>query len=141
MGFPGGASSKRSACQCRRCERYRFDPWVRKIPWRRTWQPTPVFLPGKSHEQRGLAGYSPWRCRVRYDCACMQYKVHNKSNFNGKEPFLFGFRTHGKTLLLQLSLLTLSGPGTCQCLEARARGGSLWPGLLLWLILRGQTPS
>ena len=36
-----------------------FHPWVRKIPWRRTWQPTPVFLPGESHGQRSLAGYSP----------------------------------------------------------------------------------
>ena len=38
-----------------------FDPWVRKISWRRKWQPTPVFLPGESHGQRSLAGYSPWR--------------------------------------------------------------------------------
>ena len=37
-----------------------FDPWVRKIPWRRTWQPIPVFLPGESHGQRSLEGYSPW---------------------------------------------------------------------------------
>ena len=37
-----------------------FDPWVGKIPWRRAWQPTPVFLPGESHGQRNLAGYSPW---------------------------------------------------------------------------------
>ena len=37
-----------------------FDPWVRKIPWRREWQPTPVFLPGKSHGQRSLVGYSSW---------------------------------------------------------------------------------
>ena len=37
-----------------------FDPWVRKIPWKRAWQPTAVFLPGKSHGQRSLAGYSPW---------------------------------------------------------------------------------
>ena len=36
-----------------------FDPWVVKIPWRRAWQPTPVFLPGESHGQRSLAGYSP----------------------------------------------------------------------------------
>ena len=36
------------------------DPWGGKIPWRRAWQPTPVFLPGKSHEQKSLAGYSPW---------------------------------------------------------------------------------
>ena len=39
-------------------KRHRFDPWVRKIPWRRKWQPTPVFLPGKSHGQRSLAGYT-----------------------------------------------------------------------------------
>ena len=38
----------------------RFNPWVGKIPWRRAWQPTPVFLSGKSHGQRSLAGYNPW---------------------------------------------------------------------------------
>ena len=43
------------------CKRPRFDPWVGKILWRRKWQPTPVFLPGKSHEQGGLQGYSPQR--------------------------------------------------------------------------------
>ena len=47
---------KESACQCRRCKRCGFDPWVGKIPWRRTWQPTPVVLPGESHGQRILAG-------------------------------------------------------------------------------------
>ena len=46
--------------QCRRHRRRGFDTWVRKIPWRRKWQPTPEFLAGKSHEQRILAGYSPW---------------------------------------------------------------------------------
>ena len=39
------------------------DPWVWKIPWRREWQPTPVLLPGKSHGQRSLIGYSPWGCK------------------------------------------------------------------------------
>ena len=52
-------SGKESACQCRRHRRHRFDPRVGKIPWRRKWQPTPVFLPGKSHGQRSLVGYSP----------------------------------------------------------------------------------
>ena len=55
--FPGGASGKEPACQCKRGKRLRFDPWVRKIPWRRKWQPTPVFLPGESHGQRSLVGY------------------------------------------------------------------------------------
>ena len=39
--------------------RDRFNPWVGKIPWRRAWQPTPIFLPGESHGQRSLVGYSP----------------------------------------------------------------------------------
>ena len=58
--FPGGASGQESTCQCRRCQRREFNPWVRKIPWRRKWQPTPVFLHEKSHGQRSLVGYSPW---------------------------------------------------------------------------------
>ena len=49
-------SGKESTCSSRG---HRFDPWVGKIPWRRKWQPTPVFLPGKSHGQRSLPGYSP----------------------------------------------------------------------------------
>ena len=40
--------------------RFGFNPWIRTIPWRRKWQPAPVFLPGKFHGQRNLAGYSPW---------------------------------------------------------------------------------
>ena len=57
LGFPGGASGKEPACQCRRCKRTGFNPWVGKIPWRRAWQPAPVFLPGESHGQRSLVGY------------------------------------------------------------------------------------
>ena len=45
--------------QCRRRKRCWFEPWVGKIPWHRKWPPTPVFLPGESHGQRRLAGYSP----------------------------------------------------------------------------------
>ena len=56
MGFPGGASGKEPACQCKRQKSLAFDPRIRKIPWRRVWQPTPVFLPGESHGQRSLEG-------------------------------------------------------------------------------------
>ena len=49
-----------------KCRRPGFDPWIRKIPWRRKWQPTPVFLPGKSHGWRSLVGYTPWGHRVRH---------------------------------------------------------------------------
>ena len=55
-GFPCGACVKEPACQCRRQKRHGFDPWVRKIPWRRKWQPSPVFLPEESRGQRSLAG-------------------------------------------------------------------------------------
>ena len=60
LGFSGGTRGKELACQCRRHKRPGFDPWVEKIPWRRVWQPFPVFLPGESHGQRSLAGYSHW---------------------------------------------------------------------------------
>ena len=50
---------KNLPAKCRRYKRLRFDPWVRKIPWRRKLQPTLVFLTGKSHGQRSLVGYSP----------------------------------------------------------------------------------
>ena len=63
MGFPAGTSGKEPACQCRRSKRCGFDPWVRKIPWSRKWQPTPVFLPGKSQGQRSLVGYNPGHCK------------------------------------------------------------------------------
>ena len=56
-GLPRWLNGKDSTCQCRRPG---FDSWVGKIPWRRESQPTPVFLPGESHGQRTLAGYSPW---------------------------------------------------------------------------------
>ena len=59
-GLPRWLGGKESACQCRRGE---LHPWVVKIPWRRKWQPTPVFLPGKSHGQRSLAGYSLCGCK------------------------------------------------------------------------------
>ena len=59
LASPGGARGTEPTCQCRRRRRRGFDPWIGKIPWRRAWQPTPVFLPGESHGQRSLAGYSP----------------------------------------------------------------------------------
>ena len=53
-------SGKESACQCRRCRRCQFGPWVGKIPWRKKREPTTVLLPGKFHGQMSLVGYSPW---------------------------------------------------------------------------------
>ena len=70
VGLPWWLSAKESAYECRRLG---FNPLVGKMPCRRKWQPTPGFLPGKSHGQRSLAGYSLWgRKRVRYDLATKQ---------------------------------------------------------------------
>ena len=55
-GLLSWLSGKEPACQTR----HGFDPRVRKIPWRGKWQPTPVFLPGKSYGRRRVVGYSPW---------------------------------------------------------------------------------
>ena len=59
-GLLRGCTGKESACRCRRCG---FDPWVDKIPWKRKWQLSPAFLPGKFRGPRSLAGYSPWGCK------------------------------------------------------------------------------
>ena len=58
LDFPGGSDGK----DCLQCKIPKFYPWVGKIPWRRKWQLTLIFLPGESHEQRRLVGCSPWGC-------------------------------------------------------------------------------
>ena len=61
-GFQGSSNGKEPSCQCWRHKGHWFNPWVRKIPWRREWQLIPVFWPGESHGQRSLVCYSPWGC-------------------------------------------------------------------------------
>ena len=62
-GLPRWRSGKESTCRCWRHKRCKLDPWVGKIPCSWKWQPTTVFLSGKFHGQRSLAGYSPWGCK------------------------------------------------------------------------------
>ena len=69
--FTSQGSGKESTCQCRRRRGCGFDPWVGKIPRRRKRQPTPGFLPGESHRQRSLAGYSPWGCKEWDTTECL----------------------------------------------------------------------
>ena len=59
-GIKPGPSGKESACQCRSRKSRGFNPWIRKIPWSRKWQPALVFSPGKVHGRRSLVGYSLW---------------------------------------------------------------------------------
>ena len=87
-GLPLRLSSKGSAHQCRRL---RFDPWIGKISWRRKWQPTPVFLLGKSHGQRRLAGYSPWgHQRVGHDLATEQQHLWSRILTGKPQSFSLG---------------------------------------------------
>jgi len=78
VGFPGGSVVKNLPAMQ---EGHRFNPWVGKIPWRRKWQPIPVFLPGKSHGQRSLVGYSSLGCkRVRYHLAAKNNNTHTHTH-------------------------------------------------------------
>ena len=95
MGLSWCLSGEESACQGRR---HRFDPWVGKIPWRRKWQPTPVFLPGESHGQRSLVGYSPRVSKSRT----------RLSDF----PFTFHFNALEKEMATHSSVLAWRIPGT-----------------------------
>ena len=81
-GFPSGSAGKEPACQCRRCKRRGFNPWVRKIPWRKKWQPTPVFLPGKFHGQRSLVGYIPWGRKESDATECRHTYLSIKHSIN-----------------------------------------------------------
>jgi len=64
-GLPGGAAVKEPTCQSRKRKRRKFDPWVRKIPWRRAWQSTPTFLPGESHGAWRAAVHRVTQCWTR----------------------------------------------------------------------------
>ena len=80
--FSVASQYPRTKAKVRRCG---FNPLVGKIPWRRKWQPIPVFLPGKSHGQRSLAGYSPWDHKE--SDVTKRLSVHNKggnSNSNNE---------------------------------------------------------
>ena len=97
MGFPGGSGGEASACTAEICLQYTrpgFSPWVGKILWRREWQPTPVFLPGRSHGQGAWWATVLWVQRVR-------------CSLGAKPPALF--------------METKRGAGTCPGLPARWR--------------------
>ena len=97
MGLPWQLSGKEPSCLYRR---HRFNPWVWKIPRGRKWQPTPVFLTGKSHGQRSLEGYSPWgRKRVGYNLATKQ-RGKNMQVQMSKRGAMTGINTNSFKLIL-----------------------------------------
>ena len=103
QAFPGGASSKKLACQCRRHKRCGFHPWVGKIPWSRKRQPAPGFLPGKSHGRRSLVGCSPWG--------------HEELDMTEQLHFHFSLSCIGEGN---------GNPLQCSCLENPRDGGAWW---------------
>ena len=85
----GRDNGKERTCPCRTSKRHGFNPWVGKIPWRQKRQPTPALLPGKSHGQRGLVGYSPWGPRESdmteqlstHECALINFLADCQKHF------------------------------------------------------------
>ena len=73
---PSGSSGKELPCQFRRHKRWGFDPWVGNIPWRSSWQPTPVFLPGVFQGQWNLAGYGPQGHKDSTQLKCLSIHMH-----------------------------------------------------------------
>ena len=110
-----------------------FDPWVGTIPWRKEWQPTPVFLPGESHGQRSLAGYSPWGHKEsdRTEQLFSENKTVLKTQIDGSiylEPLNQGHCLHGpKESPVLVSILPLGIPTPA---PLRVMAGRM--ALLLW---------
>ena len=112
--LPGGSVSKEFACNT---GRPRFHPWVRKVPWRRKWQPTPGFLPGESHRQRSLVSYSSWGCKELSRTRLSNYKrfcigLHLPTSLSSSHT------TSPLIILLSHSLLSipwLLAQGLCTC--------------------------
>ena len=100
FNLPGG---KNPPTKAGRCKRRRLDSWLRKIPWRRAWQPTPVLVPGKSHWQKSLIGCSPWG--------------HKESDMTERLHFHFSLSCIGEEN---------SNPLQCSCLDNPRDGGSWW---------------
>ena len=98
-GLPRWFSDKESARQCRIRRRYGFDLWIRKIPWRRAWQLTPVFLSVEIHRQRSLEGYSLWVAKSQTwlsDWAC----THKWIFLLRKKLSLLSTQLHASTWLM-----------------------------------------
>ena len=135
MGFPVCTSGKEPARQCRRPKRQGFNPWVRKISWRRAWQPTPVFLPRESPraEEHGRL-QSMGSQRVRHDWATKHStgRRENNSFFRVKKTVSISLKLHlwhckSASILLVVFLEGTRGRWwTCSCLIS-ARGKAVFP--------------
>ena len=128
--FQGDSPVVESTCQCRRCG---FDPWVSKVPWRRKWQPTVVFLPEKCHRQRRLVGYSLWGCKESEQLNNKKTNILNNSNLR---PSLKKIMLMWPTVLVSNKLVFVDCPFHLQCKRP-------WFNSWVWKILwrRGRLPT
>ena len=118
LGLPRRLRGKESTCKAGAAAD-RFDPWVGKVPKRREWLPTPVFLPGEFHGQRSLVGYSPWGCKES-DTAEATWHARRDPSPKAKS-------------FLEYHIPGLSGDG---------KEGSLGPeGQLWWVISSPELPT
>ena len=133
--FPGGSDGKNICLQCRRAG---FDPWVGKIPWRRKWQPTPVFLPGKSHGQRSLAGCSPWGRKESDTTEWLHFHFHFRENVTKRNKWTIFYPSVMKYNLCLLHIPWgfpdgASGKGsTSQHMRNKRHVFSPWVGTIPW---------
>ena len=130
-GLPWWFSSKESPCKAGDTGRYGFNPWLRKMSWKRKWQPTSVFLPGKSMDKRDWQAYSPW-CgeRVRHDWRMSMYLSLIKEKMKEKKYILdFVFLLKVKTGISIWSCTCLSVWVTCVSWLRVGQKPFLWPRL------------
>ena len=145
-GFPGTTSGKEPSYQCRRLNRCGFEPCVKKNPWRRTWQPTSVFLSGECHGQRSLAGYRP-QGRKKLDMAeatkhaCMRRMHRAEMSCSGSRQIQNGTadllelqsplpgwvsNTSLQSTITQWESLGTEGPGTSSVRKNSFSGWGSW---------------
>ena len=117
-----GSGGKESVCWCRRLG---FDPSVGNIPWRRKWQPTPVFLPGESHGPRSLVGYSPWgHKRVGHNLATNTFTSLSpvSQDTSVEEPSF----SEPRLSFLSYKIWTLFAPASSRCQGRAELMGEAW---------------
>ena len=131
LGFPDGASGKELACQCRRHKRCMFYPSVSKIPWRRAWQPTSVFLPGESQGRRSPVGYSPCGHKESDTTELLTHTQMTEHNVGTTQP------VHKPTVCekwnFQIPKGSENGPG--------GHAGSRWPNGITWSFAGASLPK
>ena len=116
---------------CLQCRRPRFDPQVRKIPWRRKWLPTPVFLPGEFPGQRSLMGYSPWGCK---ELDTTQQLNNNNKDFTNRfnnqlDSRFYGYWLHSEIFTCTVSRSNLCNVCPCLCTLPIPSSGTARPDL------------